>query len=147
MDFSRADIVAYARSLLGTPFHHAERQPGIAIDCAGVLICCAREFGIVEQEFDVPQYLPMPDGRTLLAWCRQYMGAPVAKADLHPGHALVAAIDERPQHLGIVADYKYGGLSLIHASNDPRHMRVIETRLMFSGVLKYKAAFSFPGVD
>lgn len=143
---TRADIVACARSFLGTPFHHAERQPGIGLDCAGVLVCCAREQGLVEPGFDVPAYEARPDGRTLLAWCRRYMGPEVGQEAMQPGDALVMITDTLPQHLGVVGDYRYGGLSLIHAANTARPPRVIETRLMFSRVQRFVAAFTFPNI-
>ena len=143
---TRADIVATARSYKGTPFHHMERKPGLGMDCAGVLICCARDLGLVPQAFDVPAYIKRPDGTSLLEWCRRYMGAEVSQRDLLPGHAILAAIGPDPAHLGVVGDYRHGGLSIIHASNMPERMRVIETRLMFTRVLKFTAGFNFPQV-
>lgn len=122
------------------------REPGLGLDCAGVLVCVARQLGLVEPGFDVPAYTDRPDGRTLLAWCRRYMGAPVALEGLQPGDALVMITDVLPQHLGVVGDYRYGGLSLIHAANNAHPPRVIETRLMFSRVQKFVAAFQFPGI-
>ena len=34
---ARADIVAAARSLIGTPFRHQARLPGVGIDCLNLI--------------------------------------------------------------------------------------------------------------
>lgn len=44
----RADVVEAARRLLGTPFGHQGRIPGVSLDCAGVVVetalACGAEF-------------------------------------------------------------------------------------------------------
>lgn len=144
----RAGIVAEARSYIDTPWKHRGRTPGTGLDCAGVLVCVARARGYVPTGFDVPEYTGNPDGR-LLRWCKLYMGGPVAKGELRPGDAVVVITDRHPQHLGIVGDHRFGGLSIIHASNSPSVSppRVIEHRLMFSRVLRFVAGFQFPGIE
>lgn len=144
---TKAQIVECARTYIDTPFHHRGRQPGLALDCAGVLVCDAREMGVVAPDFDVPAYLAQPDGRTLIAWCRQYLGEEVTKDEMEPGDVVVFVADAYPQHLGIVGNYLYGRLSVIHASNVSRPPRVIETRLMFTRVMRFTAAFEFPGIE
>lgn len=144
---TRADIVAYARTLIGTPFHHRERQPGRAIDCAGVLICTMRHFGIYPPDWDVPDYTLNPNG-SMLPLCRKHLIEIPGKA-MQAGDAVVLIPDEEPQHLGILAPYRYGGLSIIHASSARSTIppRVIETRLLFARGMRFSAAFSFPGVQ
>lgn len=132
---------------MGTPFHHMGRLPGVGLDCAGILICSARELGLVAPDFDVPSYLPTPDGRSMLKWCKQYMGVKVSKDSIQPGDAIVLITDKDPQHLGILGDNLNGGLSIIHACNASHPPRVIETRLMFSRILRFVAAYSFPGIE
>jgi len=39
-------VVEYVRSLLGTPYVHQGRLPGIGIDCIGVISCAANHLGI-----------------------------------------------------------------------------------------------------
>lgn len=144
---TRADVVRVARSYLGTPHHHLGRLPGVGLDCAGVLICAGRELSLVAPDFDVPAYVPQPDGHSLLSWCREHLGPAVSKADMRPGDALVLRSGSRPQHLAILGDYMHGGLSIIHASMEADPPRVIETRLMFSPTLRFVAAFRMPGVE
>jgi cell wall-associated NlpC family hydrolase len=142
----RADIVRVARSYVGTQFHHAARLPGVGMDCAGVVICAGRALGIWPQDFDVPPYTEQPDG-TLLDLCDQHL-VRISRAVMMPGDVIVLRIAEEPQHLGIVGDYRHGGLSIIHASNAKSVVppRVIETRLMFARNQRFVAAYAFPGI-
>jgi cell wall-associated NlpC family hydrolase len=143
----RSDIVAYARTLIGTPFHHAARLPGVGVDCAGVLVLVARQCALVSQDFDLPAYAEHPDGRTMLAWCDKYMGARLTEKTMQPGDAVVMITDRLPQHLGVLGDHRHGGLSLIHASNTANPPRVIETGLRWLPNQRFVASYSFPGVE
>lgn len=143
---SRADIVAQARAYIGTPFHHMGRQPGVGLDCAGLLVCVARALGLVAPDFDVPAYTPTPDGHSMLRWCGEYM-QPVFYPLMRPGDAVLLITDLHPQHLAILGDYRHGGLSIIHAANNADPPRVIETRLLFSRAQRFVAAFALPGVE
>jgi len=142
---TRSEVVAFARTCVGTRFAHRGRVPGVALDCAGLLICTARALGLVSPNFDVPEYTGVPDG-TLESWCDRYMTR-IAQADMQVGDAIAVITDQDPQHLGILADYRHGGLSIIHASNDRLHKRVIEHRLMFSRSFRFAAAWRLPGVS
>lgn len=142
---TRADIVRVARSYLETPFAHMQRAPGLGVDCAGLLVCAARELGLVASDFDVPAYTPVPDGRSMLAWCEQYMTR-LTRESMQPGDAIVVITDRHPQHLAILGDYRYGGLSIIHAANSAHPPRVIETRLLFSRAQRFVAAYALPGM-
>jgi hypothetical protein len=141
---TRADIVRVVRTFLGTKFHDRGRTPGLALDCAGVLICAARALGLVAPDFDVPDYTGVPDGK-MTVWCDRYMTR-IQKSTMQPGDAIAIITDEEPQHLGILTDYRNGGLAIVHASNDTLHMRVIETRLMFSRHFRFGGAWRMPGI-
>jgi cell wall-associated NlpC family hydrolase len=143
---TRADIVRVARSYVGTPFLHRGRKPGLSLDCAGVVICAMRETGLVAPDFDVPEYARRPDGTTLMSLCSANLTR-IAQREMQPGDVIVLITDADPQHLGILADYRHGGLSMIHASNDVRYLRTLEMRLMFSRHQRFAAAFSIPGVE
>lgn len=139
---TRADVVAAARSLLGTPYQHMGRSPGVALDCAGVLICVARACGLVGPDFDVPAYRRRPDG-TLLDWCDAHMRR-IPSSEMRAGDAVVIATDSLPQHLALLGDYRGRGHSIIHASEKAKG--VIETRLLFSRALRLVAAYALPGI-
>lgn len=142
----RADIVAKARAWIGTPFLHRGRSIGLGVDCAGLLICICRDLGLVAGHFDVPPYSANPDGRTLREGCERWMRA-IPAAAMQPGDAVLLIVDAHPQHLGLLGDYRHGGLSIIHASNMAHPPRVIETRLMFHRRQRLVAAFALPGID
>ena len=142
---TRADIVSTARSFIGTPFHHMGRLPGVGLDCVGIPICVMRELGMVAADFDVPNYVGAPDGKTMLATCREFL-TPIAQIDTRIGDLTVFATDMHPQHVGVIGNYQHGGFSIIHAANNAVPPRVIETRLMFGRRMRFVAAFAFPGM-
>jgi cell wall-associated NlpC family hydrolase len=134
------DVVTAARSYLGCPWHHMGRSR-LGLDCAGLLICVARDLGIVPPDFDVPNYRMLPDGKSLINLCDLHL----EPSKLAVGCVVVIAVDKYPQHLGIVGDYRHGGFSLIHSCNSKsvQPPRVIEHRLMFSRVTRLVAAYRF----
>lgn len=139
---TRADVVAEARKWLGTPWVHQHRAKGQAVDCAGLIICVARDLGLLPADFDLNGYSRMPDG-TLLAVCDEHMDR-IERSAMQPGDVLLMATEHDPQHMGILGDYRHGGLSLIHAAS--KAGRVIETRLMFAGNQKFRGAYALRGV-
>lgn len=140
------DVVSEARTWIATPYSHQHRAKGHAVDCVGLVIGVARELGLVAPDFDVNGYARKPDGKTLLALCEQFM-TPVPLAEMQPGNVLVLSFKRDPQHMGIVADYVHGGLSLIHAfgSTDGKG-RVEEWSLQPRKGFRPLRAFALPGV-
>jgi cell wall-associated NlpC family hydrolase len=138
-----ADVAAAARAEMGTPWMHQGRLPGVALDCAGLVIVTAKRLGLVPQAWDIADYGRLPDG-TLLDRCGEHMQRINA---LELGAVLVVAITGQPQHMGIVGNYRHGGWSLIHAASNARPGRVIETRLMFHRSQKLQAVYRLPGVS
>lgn len=141
---TRARIVQEARNWIDSPFHHQGRLKGVGVDCAGLVIGIARELGIVAPDFNVAAYPRSPDGETLMHLAEIHL-TPIAEADMQPGDVIVVAVDREPQHIGVLGDYRHGGLSIIHAASNAGF--VIETRLMFNRTLRFVAAFSFPEVE
>lgn len=135
-----ADVVAAARAEIGTRWMHQGRLPGVALDCAGLVIVTARRLGLVPDDLDINGYGRIPDG-SLMGVCGQHM-QPLDRIEL--GAVLVLAVHRDPQHLGIVGDYRHGGWSLIHAASQAG--RVIETRLMFAAGCELRGIYRLPGV-
>lgn len=146
MTTTRLDVVQEARNWLGTPYHHQARLKGVGVDCVGLVIGICREIGLMASDFDVPVYARQPDGLTLLREANMHLAyLPDGQASMQPGDVVVVRFAGHPQHVGLIADYVHGGLSIIHAASNAG--RVIETRLMFGPrTMQFVAAFALPGV-
>jgi len=144
MSLTRSDVVAAARTWIGTPWQHQQRTKGVAVDCVGLVIGVGRELGMVTGDWDIKGYGRHPDGR-LLAMADEHMQR-IALCDMRPGDVIGVVLDAEPQHFAILGDYLHGGLSIIHAAANARPPRVIETRLMPSRALRVVAAWALPGV-
>lgn len=143
---TRAEIVAAARSALGTPYLHQGRVPGAAggMDCVGLPVWVACHLGIKPAGFDITGYQRNPDGHSLMRNIRREMAAELPLAEAQPGDVIVVSFDQYPHHVGLLGDYRAGGLSVIHA--DGRVGKVVEHRLLLSTSMRFVAAFSFPGI-
>lgn len=139
---TRAEFVVYVRSMVGTPFHHQGRLPGVGLDCPGPLIVAVRHFGIKPPDFDISGYVGTPDGRELKAHCDEHM-TPISQDEMQAGDVLLVAWRAGPpQHLGILFDYPYGGLAMVHAVRSG----VQEIRVEFSRAMRFVAAYQVPGL-
>jgi NlpC/P60 family putative phage cell wall peptidase len=141
MPVTRADIVAEARSWIGTPFHHQGRLKGVGVDCAGLLICVARELGL--SSFDVTGYARLPDGRQLKATCERLM-EPIGLDAAGPGDVVLLRWTRQPQHVAIVADGP-GYRTIIHAHEQAG--QCVEHILDEIWARRVVRAYRIPGVD
>lgn len=114
---SAETFVAAARELVGRArWRHRGRKPW-AVDCIGLLVVAGAKAGI-----DAPDeegYGREPWDDRLLRGLTARFGEPVElEADWRPGDIAVIRWDKsEPSHVGILADYPHGGLSIIHAHN------------------------------
>jgi cell wall-associated NlpC family hydrolase len=134
-----ADVVAEARTWIGTPWRHQGRTRE-GVDCAGLVIIVAREFcGL---DFDKTDYPRQASDETMLELCASMLQR---VREPQPGDVGVFAF-ENQRHIGIFGDYVFGGLSLIHAyALAPR--RVVETRLDEKWRSRMRGAFRLPEVE
>lgn len=144
---TRAEIIASARSLKGTPYLHQGRVPGEkgGIDCVGEPVWVSWDCGIKPRTWNITGYRRLPDGHTLMRHLHEHMGGEISQAEMQPGDLVVVSYGRYPHHVGIVVDHPLGGLGLVHASSQIG--RVVETQLSFTPDMKFVAAFRFPGVD
>jgi cell wall-associated NlpC family hydrolase len=110
-------IADAARTFVGTPFVHQGRQPGIGLDCAGVVLCAAWESGLSLPE--VADYGRMPKVEHLVAHLSE-RARPVEVGYLAPGDVLLFAWRSRqPAHFAvwdegcIVHAYEAAGRTLL----------------------------------
>lgn len=106
-------FVGHARSLLGAAWRHRGRKPW-ALDCLGLVVLSAHAAGwpVVDEPF----YGREPWDDKLRRVMRQQLGDPIPrKEDMEPGDVvLIHWRDGDPTHVGIIGNYIYGGVSLIH---------------------------------
>ena len=112
---TRAEIIAEARTWIGTPWHHQATLKSVGCDCGGlirgVMIALQLAPERLESWIDADEYLGYsgnPDGVSLREACEKYL-VPIPKNAMQCGDAILVATDKYPQHLGILVD-----LSLIH---------------------------------
>ena len=54
------NLLSVARGYLGTPFHHQGRVKGVGVDCAGFLVCIAKDLGYPVEDLGVYDHDPDP---------------------------------------------------------------------------------------
>lgn len=143
---ARADIVATARTLIGTPFRHMARVPGAAIDCLNVVGHVGLTLGVDgaqawtdDPDLRVYGRTPRPD--VLLQKCDQYLDR-IAVNAAGLGDVLVMAFNVFPQHFAIVS--RVDPMYVIHAY--PTVGKVVENGAKVAGA-KIIRAYRFRGVE
>lgn len=133
------DVVAEARSFLGVRWLHQGRSRD-GLDCAGLVVAV----GTTCRGLDcpLPDYPRASRDEQMLELAGQHLVA-IDKADMRPGDVVVLAF-EKQRHMGLLGDYPYGGLSLIHAYLPNR--KVVEQRLDEVWAARIKQAFRFPEI-
>lgn len=142
---TRAELVAEARSWLGTPWVHQGRMKGVAGDCVALVTMTGKAKGLTT--FDITDYVRKPDGVALLALLRRYL-IEIPVAQMQPGDVLCFVFNRIPHHIGVAGDYRGegGGLSVIHGDNSATQM-VVEHRLDERWRARICAAFKYPGIE
>jgi cell wall-associated NlpC family hydrolase len=101
-------IIAAARSCLGTPFRHLGRTPGKVLDCAGLAVSVAQDLGLEVDDRDA--YGRVPAGGLLEAMLDAQPCLVRVFRDPQAGDLLLMKFKGDPQHLAICA-----GDTIIHA--------------------------------
>jgi len=108
----KEEIISFARSMIGTKWRHMGRTSR-GVDCLGLLLLSLKAGGFEPKYEKKYGREPWKDG--LQEALVDHFGDPVI--DWQPGDIALIKFDQSPDpsHVGILADYKYGGLSLIHS--------------------------------
>lgn len=149
---SRAEIVAEARKWIDTPFMHQQHMIGVGCDCGGLIRGVLMTKGLLRSDYldflpeEARGYAATPDGVSMRRSCDALM-TQVPLGQLRPGDVVLLEFERGlPQHTAIVADYRHGGLSVIHALGPHFPSKVIEHRLDSSWRKRIVAAYAIPGV-
>lgn len=137
------EIVALARETIGTPYQHQQRVAGLALDCAGVPVHVAQRLGMSFEDLTNYGRLPVPDEMRRILDANLIR---VARAGMQPGDVAWIKFEREPQHFGVVGNYRYGGLSLIHAYNGVGLAQVGEHRIDEAWARRIVAVWRFPQV-
>ncbi len=151
---TREEVVAAARSWLGTPFKHQGTRKGVGVDCGGLVVGVSIELGLIPANYqrllpaNVRGYSRNPDGDLGRLLCDHYLTR-IDPKDMRPGDIAVVCWDGPPRHAAIVADSPHG-LTMIHADNERKHQVVEHTIRVLSSkapkMPKLAFAYSLPGV-
>ena len=96
----REQLIAQARTWLGTPFFHAGREKGIGVDCTGFVIGVASEIGLFTcAERNYPHIVPESMTR---AYLERYC-TPIPKEAAQIGDLFLFNIMGHAQHVGFLA--------------------------------------------
>lgn len=139
-------IVSAARSYKGVRFCHRGRSHR-ALDCAGLVWISYKDCGVTLGDFRLYSKEPSAHGASLTDYVSQALGSPVAVApvkqgSLQVGDIVVMRFEREPHHMGIITDYPYGGLALIHACG--HNNKVVEHRLSDDQVKRITHVFRRP---
>lgn len=142
----RYQLVECARSLIGTPWEHQGRLPGVAIDCLGVIgevasACRVECWEAWDEDPDLRCYGRSPRPDLLLKFCNKYLEPkPISKAG--PGDIFLMTFYLIPHHFGIVTEVS--PFRIVHAYTAAK--RVVETTPQVAHAKVYRA-YSFRGVE
>jgi cell wall-associated NlpC family hydrolase len=122
----RARLVAAARAQVGVRFRHMGRS-GRGVDCAGTIKVALLALGRGINDNNGESYGRVPHNDTLRKMLVLNLGEPLPPEAMQIGDVPLMVFENEPHHVGLLGDYPYGGLSLIHAYQPWR--RVVEHRL------------------
>jgi NlpC/P60 family putative phage cell wall peptidase len=129
--------IAAARATVGTPFHHQGRQPGLGMDCIGVIVEAGKVFGVREPE--VPRYSRQPNWEEFIGSIERAGLREINPEDVRQGDVLVFKVGRNQPHVALLA----ADDRIIHA-----HMgikRVVEAGLSKAWRSRIVKVYRFPG--
>lgn len=135
---TQQDVVQTARDWLGVRWQHQGRSRS-GVDCVGLVIRVAHECG--RSRFDALDYKRVASDERMLLTADELLVRRPGVADLVAGDVVIMQFDQQ-RHMGILAPYIYGGLSLIHAYAPAR--KVVETRLASDMLERVMAGYGWP---
>lgn len=147
---TRAEIVAEARTWLGTRYRHQARVKGVATDCigflGGVALACglpgAREWA---DDMSLHAYARTPDPVLLRAGCARFLDRLPAVGHAREGDVLLFALEGAPRHFALVSEAAAGPVRVVHAYALLAARRVVEQLLPIARA-EAIAAYQFRGL-
>lgn len=140
--FTRAALIAEARTWLGTPWHHQAAVKGAGCDCIGFVRGAAEPFiGAIDQPMDYAATWPLYRAEERLREAMAEHATEIAIEEARPGDILLFSVGKGPaHHCGYLGD----GNTLLHCYQEAG--RVVEQPLALFWIEKARAAFRLPGI-
>ncbi len=151
-DITQDELIAQARTWLGTKYHHqgrlkkSKRGDGGA-DCLGLVIGVIHELNILDAngkplaEADEFNYSMYPEqGRLVRSISKHLKEVPIDKMQV--GDLLLFRTFKDPQHVGLLTEYPSGGAGLIHCNSSAG--RVVEQPLTDTWIRMLTHVYRFP---
>jgi cell wall-associated NlpC family hydrolase len=158
----RADVIRAARAYIGTPFRHQGRLKGVAVDCAGVVMCVAEELGIRDKHGEpilrntCINYPPNWIGNEAHEECKKRLITRIEPfhvsrfGEIVPGDVVTMTFSAREgntTHAAIVT-LQNGRIAVVHAYNGMgTESRVIENPIDGKWMRRIRGVFYFPGLE
>lgn len=139
---TRAQVIACAKSFVGTPFAHQGRRKGYEADCVGLVMMVGKELGVMDVLDQYTDYGPEPHGDLVYQCCVKHL-VPRPLSQYKPGMVLSIRCMLQPCHVAIAAEL-FGQPSMIHAYNVAD--KVTENSIDMKWRARLFAAFDYPGV-
>jgi cell wall-associated NlpC family hydrolase len=124
---TQQQIVAQARTWLGTKYHHQGRlkksERGLGgVDCIGLVIGVIDELGIQDgagnslTKADESNYSMYPEQGRLVGSIKKHLRE-VPRDKMRIGDVILFKTFKDPQHVGFLSDYPAAGFGLIHCNS------------------------------
>jgi cell wall-associated NlpC family hydrolase len=107
---NREVLINSAREYIGTPFQHQGRLLNIGIDCAGLIVCVAKEAGFEIK--DQQGYARTPDSGRFVAAVLEHCDR-ITLWEAEPGDLAMFTFRREPQHIALISGVQ--PLTMIHA--------------------------------
>lgn len=142
---ARDDIVAEARTWIGTRYRHQGRRKGVGVDCIGLVGGVALACGVPNASAwladpDMHNYARTPDPRMLRAACARFFDI-VGLDHALPGDVLLFSLEREPRHFALLV----APGRIVHAYALLAARRVVEQALPIARA-QMIGAYRFKGV-
>lgn len=136
----RDDIVAAARSKIGTPFRHQGRGDH-GLDCVGLVIVLGKELGVLD--YDVRTYQKRTNGHQFMTYFRESGLREATWADRRIGDVVVMHDQHFPCHVAVLSSVQPDAIVHAHAMR----RGVLEEAYTPHWHKRFVGLYRFPGID
>lgn len=145
MEISKDKVVDVARSMIGTPFHAGGRLPHVGLDCSGLIVCVARQCGLVESAFDTPVHSAFT-ALSALVETMPRVSDKITDGNFELGDIIVTTSKRCSCHMYIVTKIDGEIIYGVHATDQVNPPRVLEQRIVLNNQTSVFGVYRLKGV-